>query len=177
SHVLILGWGGIGRAIGGKLSALGAIVHAAVRTPRASPGVFLYGPETWSAILPKMDLLIAALPLTAATRHIVSRPILQKLPPHAYFVNVGRGETVDEQALLEQIRSHQLQGAALDVFGEEPLPESHPFWQEERILITPHVARSLERSSWQWEPLFVENLRRFYVGEPLLNRVDRQSGY
>jgi phosphoglycerate dehydrogenase-like enzyme len=179
SRVLILGWGGIGQAIGRKLSALGAIVHAAVRNPRISHpiDVSLYGPDTWSSILPGMDLLIVALPLTSSTRQIVSRPVLQRLPKHAYFVNVSRGEVVDEQALLEQIRSHQLRGAALDVFVEEPLPSSHPLWQEQRILITPHVARSLELSSYQWEPLFVENLRRFYSGEPLLNRIDRQSGY
>jgi phosphoglycerate dehydrogenase-like enzyme len=178
-RVLILGWGGIGQAIGRKLLALGAIVHAVVRNPRISDSmnVSLYGPDNWHSILPQIDLLVVALPLTSSTRQMVSRPILQGLPKHAYLVNVSRGDVVDEQALLEQIRSHQLQGAALDVFVEEPLTATSPLWEEERILITPHVARSLEHSSYGWEPLFIENLRRFYCGEPLLNQVDRQSGY
>lgn len=167
SRCLILGCGSIGQTIGRKLRSLGAFVEGVGR--RSDP--------SWQNSLRKTDFLISALPLTPFTRQFVSRTILEKLPPHAFFINVGRGKTVDEEALLERIGLSALAGAALDVLAEEPLPESHPFWQEENILITPHVARSPEMTPYRWEALFVENLRRFSEEEPLLNLVNKEIGY
>ena len=164
---LILGWGGIGQGIAKRLLALGSQVYAAALKTR----------DEWEELLPQVDFLILALPLTPLTRHIISRRILEKMHPGANLVNVGRGETVDELALLEKIQSNHLAGAALDVFTTEPLKSDHPFWREEKILLTPHVGRSPETAPYQWEGLFVENLRRFYSKESLLNLVDKQAGY
>ena len=165
SRCLILGYGNVGRAIGERLAALGAFPEGAGRN------------TAWQKRLSHTDFLFAALPLTSLTSKLISHAAFNALPPHAYFINVGRGATVDEPALLEAIRFQRLQGAALDVFEEEPLPEHHPFWGEEKILLTPHVARSPETAPYRWEPLFVENLGRFYRGDPLLNRIDKKRGY
>lgn len=165
ARCLILGYGSIGRTIGQKLTALGAIVEGARRG------------SAWQIHLSGTDFFFAALPLTPLTSRLISHAIFNALPPHAFFINVGRGKTLDESALLETIRSDKLQGAALDVFEEEPLPPTHPFWSEDKILLTPHVARSPEIAPHQWEPLFVENLSRFYRGDPLLNQVDKERGY
>ena len=164
---LILGYGSIGRAIGKKLLALGAHVE----------GVGKNTPPTWKESLPKLDFLIVSLPLTPLTRNLVESSILKQLPPHAHLINVGRGETVDEIALLHQIQTGALAGAALDVFENEPLFPSHPFWKEEKIVITPHNARSPEEKGPLSEALFEENLCRFYSGKPLLNLVNKSAGY
>jgi phosphoglycerate dehydrogenase-like enzyme len=156
---LILGWGGVGQCIAKLLEPFGTRVHAGRSDGRYSFDV---------------DLLILALPLTSRTRHLVGAEELRTLRPGAFVVNVGRGETLDTRALLA---ARHLGGAALDVFEDEPLPAEHPLWSRPDILITPHVARSIEEPPHRWEPLFEENVRRFAAGEPLLHVVDREKGY
>ena len=156
---LILGWGGVGRKIATLLEPFGARVQAG-----RSDGTFAFD----------VDLLFLALPLTPRTRHLVGANELHALRPGALLVNVGRGETLDTRALLE---AKHLGGAALDVFEEEPLPPDHPLWARPDILLTPHVARSIEAPPYRWESLFEENVRRFAAGEPLLHVVDREKGY
>ena len=167
ARCLILGWGKIGQAIGERLRALGAEVSAVSRR----------GPQEWRELLPTTDALVMALPFTPLTARFIGREELACLPATSYLVNVGRGETLDEIALLAALREERLAGAALDVFMHEPLLAESPLWSEPRLLITPHVARSIESDPPRWEPLFVENLRRFSRGEPLLNCVDHQLGY
>lgn len=175
----ILGWGGIGQEIAKKLLALGSQVYAAALKTQDSkiPKIPLLSRDEWEQLLPQIDFLILALPLTPLTRHIVSKDVLEKMHPGANLVNVGRGETVDELSLLDRIQNNYLAGAALDVFKTEPLKSDHPFWHEEKILLTPHVGRSRETAPYRWESLFVENLHRFYSKKPLLNPVDKQAGY
>jgi phosphoglycerate dehydrogenase-like enzyme len=156
---LILGWGGVGRTIAKLLAPFGTRVQAGRSDGRYSFDV---------------DLLFLALPLTARTRHLVGADALRALRPGAIVVNVGRGETLDTDALLA---ARHLGGAALDVFEDEPLPPEHPLWARRDVLITPHVARSMESPPYRWEPLFEENVRRFAAGEPLLHVVDREKGY
>ena len=122
-------------------------------------------------------MLLLALPLTPATHHVVGAAELAALPAEALVVNVGRGGTLDERALLHALQRDQLRGAGLDVLEHEPLPADHPLWREPKVLITPHVGRSLEQPPFRWEPLFVENVRRYVGGEPLLNVVDQRRGY
>lgn len=143
---LILGWGGVGRAIARMLEPFGTRVHAG-----RSDGGYSFD----------VDLLFLALPLTPRTRHLVGANELRGMRPGAFVVNVGRGETLDTDALLA---AHHLGGAALDVFEDEPLPHDHPLWARRDILITPHVARSLEDPPYRWESLFEENVRRFASG-------------
>jgi len=108
---------------------------------------------------------------------LVSEAELSLLPPHAFLVNIGRGGTLDETALLKCVRGNRLAGAALDVFENEPLPADHPLWREPRVVVSPHVGRSLERPPYRWQTLFEENLRRYVRGESLRNVVDYEKGY
>lgn len=156
---LILGWGGVGQTIAKLLAPFGTRVQAGRSDGRYSFDV---------------DLLFLALPLTPRTRHLAGADALRALRPGALVVNVGRGETLDTDALLA---AEHLGGAALDVFEDEPLPPEHPLWARRDVLITPHVARSMESPPYRWEPLFEENVRRFAAGEPLLHVVDREKGY
>jgi phosphoglycerate dehydrogenase-like enzyme len=157
--VLILGWGGVGQTIAKLLEPFGTRIHAG-----RTDGAYSFD----------VSLLIMALPLTPRTHHLVGANELTTLRPGAFVVNVGRGETLDTHALLA---ARHLSGAALDVFEDEPLPPEHPLWSRKDILITPHVARSIETAPFRWEPLFEENVRRFAAGEPLLHVVDREKGY
>jgi phosphoglycerate dehydrogenase-like enzyme len=92
-------------------------------------------------------------------------------------VNIARGGLVDEEALVAALRDGRLRGAALDVFTAEPLSEDHPLWSLSNVLITPHTA-AVSRGFWRRETsLIVENVRRFFEGEPLINEVDRDRGY
>ncbi len=156
---LILGWGGVGQRIAALLEPFGTRVHSGRSDGRYSFDV---------------DLLFLALPLTPRTRHLVGADELRALRPGAFVVNVGRGETLDTDALLA---AKHLAGAALDVFEEEPLPEGHPLWSRPDVLITPHVARGIEDPPFRWESLFEENVRRFAAGQALLHVVDRERGY
>ena len=115
------------------------------------------------------------LPNTAGTRHIVDAVLLSQLPPHAVFINAGRGRTVDEAALAAALKNGSLAGAVLDVFEEEPLPAGHFFWQTPNLLITGHTAAL----SWPAEiaALFLRNYRRYRRGQSPLYPVDFERGY
>jgi phosphoglycerate dehydrogenase-like enzyme len=182
SRVLLMGWGSVGQATALRLRALGARVDVLRRLHHGEPaenewGVTVHGPGDWREVLSVADAVIVTLPLTSSTRNIVGEEELAALPPHAVLVNIGRGGTVDESALLRALGSGRLAGAALDVLAREPPEATDLLWSEPNLLLTPHVARSLERPPYRWEPLFVENLRRFACGEPLLNVVDSDAGY
>ncbi len=179
---MILGWGSVGKAIAHRLTSFGMRLLAVRRTHEGLPvtisaGVDVYGPDGWKNELPRVDLLMMALPLTPHTIRLVGSPELSRLPPTSCLVNVGRGQTLDEAALLTALNSGQLAGAALDVFANEPLPPDHPAWQEPRLLVSPHVGRSPETPPFRWERLFEENLKRFVTGQPLLNVINQVEGY
>ncbi|HEX8212795.1 MAG TPA: NAD(P)-dependent oxidoreductase [Longimicrobium sp.] len=182
SRALVLGWGGVGVGIARRLAALGVRVEGVRRSHRGaaagdSTGFPVWGPDRWRDRLPHAELLFLALPLTPDTRCLVGRAELAALPHHARVINVGRGGTIDQAALLEALAAGRLGGAALDVLEEEPPSPDFAGWAEPRLIVTPHVARSMELPPHRWEPLFVENLRRFAAGEPLCNVVSRELGY
>jgi phosphoglycerate dehydrogenase-like enzyme len=179
---LLLGWGGVARAVAAKLACFGVQVIAVCRNhasaePAPEQHARVVGPATWRNYLAQSDLVIACLPLTEETRNLVGTVELAALPPGAFLVNVGRGGTVDERAVRNALTSGRLAGAALDVFAQEPLPQEHWLWRETRVLMTAHWGRSEDGEAPRWEDLFVENLRRFCVGSALLNVVDREAGY
>jgi phosphoglycerate dehydrogenase-like enzyme len=121
--------------------------------------------------------LVIAAPHTGATAAAVNRRVLELLPRDAVVVNVSRGSLLDEAALLELIDAGRLRGAALDVFGMEPLPEDHPFWGHRRVLVSPHVS-AVSARFWERETaLIVDNIRRYLAGAPLTNVVDLEAGY
>jgi phosphoglycerate dehydrogenase-like enzyme len=179
SHCLILGWGSLAKEIARLIAAFGGRVSAVRNRPDDSEadGIKVFGQRTWQAQLSQTDALIICLPKTPATHHFVNENILDQLPESAFVVNIGRGGTLADDALLKRVQTGRLAGAALDVFESEPLPSSHPIWTESRIMITPHVGRSLEGPEYKWQSLFEENLARYVRGETLLNVVNYEKGY
>lgn len=121
------------------------------------------------------DYLVCSLPNTPASQRLISRDVLAALPAHALFVNVGRGSTVDEEALVAALQAQQIAGAVLDVFMTEPLPAEHPLWTLPNVLITSHTSALSYPADIA--PIFTNNLRRYLAGEPLHNLVDFARGY
>lgn len=179
SRCLILGWGSLAQEIARLITAMGGHAAAVRNQPEDSEaqGISIFGQQNWQAQLADTDALIICLPKTPGTHHFVNGAILDQLPDRAFVINIGRGGTLDDHALLERVHAGQLAGAGLDVFEEEPVGASHPMWAEPRILITPHVGRSLEGPEFKWQPLFEENLARYVRGETLLNIVNYEKGY
>lgn len=178
-EALVAGLGEAGRRVGAALAALGMRVTG-VRAGAGAP------PPGFAALVPverrreaaaRADLVVGALPFTEATAGFFDAAFISAMKPGALFVNVGRGETVDEPALVAALRAGQLGGAGLDVFAREPLAADSPLWGLANVVLTPHVA-GLSRGYWDREvPLFMENLRRFLEGGELLHRVDFERGY
>jgi phosphoglycerate dehydrogenase-like enzyme len=178
----ILGYGGIGREIAGRLVPLGVRVLGLRRSPpradRDDLGtILLQGEEGLGRLIAESEALVLAAPETPDTRGILTRERIAALRPDAVVVNVSRGGLVDEDALVAALREGRIRGAALDVFRTEPLPEGHPIWSLPNVLVTPHVS-AVSRGFWRrHNDLVLENLERFLAGEPLRNLVDLEAGY
>lgn len=125
----------------------------------------------------RSEVVIAVLPLTNETRGLIEREHFAALTPGSYFINVGRGQTVDEAALGAALSSGQLAGAGLDVVSIEPLPTASPVWDWPNLLLTPHVGAQASKRYQQVTDFFLENLRRWQSGQTLLNLVDKQLGF
>ena len=190
----VIGYGSIGRELARMAtSALGMTVLACKRDPvtrsdsgyglpgTGDPGGALpaawYGPAELPRMLPRCDVIVLCAPLTAETRRLIDRAAIDRMKPTAYFVNVGRGATVDEAALVEALAARRIAGAALDVFAEEPPPAGHPFYDLDNVILSPHVSGFMPSYDDRCAELFAENLRRYLSGAPLLNLVDRARGY
>jgi phosphoglycerate dehydrogenase-like enzyme len=190
----IIGYGSIGRELARIAhTAFGVTVLACKRDParRADAGYALpgtgdpegaipaawFGPEEVDTLLARSDVVIMCAPLTPATRAMIDARALARMKPTAFFINVGRGATVDERALADALREGRLAGAAVDVFTEEPPPAGHPLYGLDNVIVSPHVSGFLPSYDDKCADLFAENLRRFLAGEPLLNLVDRSLGY
>ena len=119
------------------------------------------------------DAVVVALPLTDTTRGIVSADVIAAMASHAMFVNVGRGELVDQVALTDALASGRLGGAGLDVFATEPLPADDPLWDLPNVIISPHNSGASNGSTQRVVEIFLDNLGRFVSGEPLRNEVQR----
>jgi len=172
----ILGLGEIGGACGQALSAFGFPVAGWSRTPKSVEGITSYvGDGGLKPFLARTEILVCVLPLTAATRGIINAEFLAVLPKGAFIVNIARGGHVVDADLIAALDSGHIAGATLDVFQPEPLPRNHPFWRHPKVTMTPHIA-SLTNAETAVLPI-VENLRRLATGKPLLNLVDRSSGY
>lgn len=125
----------------------------------------------------RADAIVVTLPLTDETAGLIDRETINAMPDGAIFVNVGRGGVVDEDALIDALRSGKLRGAALDVFATEPLPESSPLWRLDNVLLSPHTAALSIHENARIVELFAENLRRYLAGEELVNRIDTDLFY
>ena len=179
SHLAILGAGPIGRNLAHLARALGMRVRVMRRdASRSLPDVeAVVAPGAMMELLAWADWVVCALPLTAETRGLIGTEALRAMRSSTYLINVGRGETVDEEALLQALRSGAIAGAALDVFVEEPLPAAHPFWSLPNLVLTPHISGYMPNYFQKALALFEDNLDRYVHGRPLRNVVDKQLGY
>src|SRR5262249_34867948 len=141
SHLAVLGAGAIGLGIARLGAALGMQVRVLRRRPQHPvPGAeAVGGPERLLGLLGWGDFVSIATPLTPETRHVIDRGALAAMKSSAYLVNVGRGEIVDDDALVEALGAGAIAGAGLDVFSEEPLPPEHAYWGLDNVILTPHV--------------------------------------
>jgi len=172
----ILGLGEIGGACAQAISAFGFPVAGWSRTPKSVDGVISYvGDGGLKPFLARTDILVCVLPLTAATRGIINADLLAALPKGAFVINIARGGHVVDSDLIAALDSGHIAGATLDVFQPEPLPSDHPFWRHPKVTMTPHIA-SLTNPETAVLPI-VENLKRLKDGKPLINLVDRTTGY
>lgn len=174
SHVLVIGYGSIGRRIGALLSAIGATVTGV----RRSAGDGAIGAEDWRPRLGEFDWVVLAAPGTADTRHMIGAAELAAMKLGARLVNVARGSLVDQPALIEALAAGRLAGAFLDTVDPEPLPAADPLWRAPNALITMHLSGRAQTGQWERAaPLFAANLQRWIAGQPLKNRVDFTLGY
>ena len=190
----IIGYGSIGRELARiAKAAFGMRVLVTKRNPtqRVDDGYALPGtgdpegtlPDEWlghdrlDALLERSDVVVLCAPLTPETRGLIGERALARMKRSAFFINVGRGASVDEPALARALREGRIAGAAVDVFGEEPPSAGHPLYAVDNVIVSPHVSGLLPSYDEKCSVLFAENLRRFLGGEPLLNLVDRARGY
>jgi phosphoglycerate dehydrogenase-like enzyme len=190
----IIGYGSIGRELARiAKSAFGMVVLACKRNPgqRADDGYCLPGtgdptgalPDEWlghgqlDRLLARSDAVVLCAPLTPETQGMIGAAQLALMKPTAYFINVGRGASVDEAALARALAERRIAGAAVDVFAQEPPPPGHPLYGLDSAILSPHVSGFLPSYDEKCSVLFAENLRRFLAGAPLLNLVDRTRGY
>lgn len=170
AHVVIWGFGSIAATLAPLLTALGARVTGVARSAGTRSGYPVLTPDALPRLLPTTDVLVSILPALPHTRGALDAALLGLLPGRAWLVNVGRGTTVDEPALLAALREGRLAGAALDVFADEPLPPDSPWWDVPNVIITPHAAGGRPLGS---DDLIARNVRALRAGEPLLNLVER----
>ncbi|MBJ6638833.1 D-2-hydroxyacid dehydrogenase [Streptomyces sp. DHE7-1] len=173
TRACVVGSGPIGRAIARTLKALDVTTALVGRVPRTG----VHGPGDLDRLIARADWVIAAAPLTEQTHHMFDTRRFGVMQPSAVFVNVGRGQLVDEDALAQALRRRWIAGAALDVFTAEPLPADSPLWGLPGLVVSPHM--SGDTVGWRDElgAQFVELYERWAAGRSLLNVVDKKRGY
>lgn len=178
STVLIAGAGGIGQSLIEMLAPMKVSIIAVNRSGRPVEGA----EETATAdalpeLVPKADWIVVTAASTPATRHMFDAALLARMKPDAWIVNVARGELIDTDALVEALGAERIGGAALDVTEPEPLPEDHPLWGFDNVLITPHVANTWDMAVPELLALVERNVRAFAAGGALEGLVDPVAGY
>lgn len=183
SRFTILGAGHIGGRIARALKALGAAsVTGVSRSGKSREHAFdaVHPIGELDTVLRETEHLICVLPSTPETRGLFTAEKFALLPRGATFINVGRGDFLDQDALMDALKSGRLAGAAIDVTDPEPLPPEHPLWDCPGLILTPHIAGGLvplARSRDDNVALFLENLRRYAADLPLQGLVDPKTGY
>jgi len=171
-----MGLGVIALSAARRVRDLGFKTAAWTRTPKSEPGIESFaGPAQLEPFLKRTEILVNVLAVTPETSKIVNAKTLAMLPKGASFINIGRGESVDDDALIAALDGGHLSHATLDVYRVEPLPKDHSFWAHPKITLMPHTSRRPRAN--RIIPHAVENIRRFRAGRPLLQLVDRARGY
>lgn len=179
--VLVLGMGDIGKGFAYRMKQLGAYVIGIKRTLSDKPDYIdeVYTQDQLEKVLPKADIIALSLPRTPQTYHMINEQTLSLMKEDALIINVGRGEAIDTDALVQTLKSGKLLGVALDVFEQEPLDSTHPLWQMDNVLITPHVSGGNYHDE-TGDLIFnitYTNFKHYFNDEPLNNLVDRRTGY
>ena len=180
TRALLVGLGGAGRAVAALLAAAGVQVCGAGRPGHRYdvPGVTSYvASDQLRQVLPEVDALVLACPLTERTRGLIGAAELALMRPGSVLVNISCGPVVDEEALVSALRAGHLGGACLDVFATEPLPAGSPLWDLPNVIVSPHSAATVATENGLITDLFIDNLRRWLAGRPLRNTYDRAAGY
>jgi phosphoglycerate dehydrogenase-like enzyme len=174
----ILGIGAIGQQVARIASTLGMRVIGTRRRPQPVPNVAeVLPPDRAPEVLAQSDFLILLLPATPETEEFINAERLGMMKPGAWLLNFGRGQLVNDDDLVVAVKAKRIAGAVLDVYREEPLPASHPFWATEGLIVLPHIGGPHPQRDKFVARLFAENLGRFLDNKPLLEVVDRKAGY
>ncbi len=190
----IVGYGSIGRELARVCASMGMTVLASKRdlSNTAEVNAFampntgdpmgdipdrIYPADTVASMAKDCDYLVVTTPQTARTKHLIGEEVFEAMKDSAVLVSVSRGAIVDEKALITALSSGQIGGAALDVFEEEPLPNTSPLWNLDNVIITPHLSGFTRDYHDKAALVFKENLRRYLENRPLLNQLDRAKGY
>jgi len=176
----IMGMGAIGTAIAKWCAAHGMRVMGLRRDsslPKPEFVTEIFSTNQIDEFLRGADFVVLTLPLTPATHGFLSAERLAAMKSGAYLINIGRGQLVDEAALIDKLRERKLAGAVLDVFQTEPLPADHPFWQMDNVFVTPHISGNFAEYVDRVGEQFAENLARYVRGEALFNVVEKKRGY
>lgn len=178
-HVAVIGTGGVGAAVG-KMARMFGMHSVGVRTRALAHPDFdaVVSVDDLDAVLPKVEFLVLAAPLTPRTQGMIGRDRLERLPEGAFVINIGRGALIEQEALCDLLDSGRLGGAVLDVFVPEPIPAGHRLWTTRNLMITPHVAADDPKTyAADSLKLFQINLAAFEAGEPMPNLFDIKRGY
>ena len=176
--ILIVGFGGIGRAIAQRAKVFETRILAVKK--HLSDEMFadhVYTQEEIMNVLPKADIIIAALPSTPETEKFFDAEKFRAMKKSALFINIARASVVDEPSLIEALQNGTIAGACMDVFSKEPLPADHPFWSMENVIMTPHIASMIPDFWDKLTKLLETNYVSFARGEGLLNEIDKKKGY
>lgn len=182
SRVTIVGTGDIGTRYAERIQSFQpAAIIGINRTGRKRSPVYdeVVKQDELESYLPKTDILVLCLPGTKQTTNMISRERLAMLPESAYLINVGRGNSIDQTALVEALNAGRLAGAALDVMAKEPIPEDDPLWTAKNVILTPHCSgkMTLAYTRDKTVAMFCEDLEHFVKQEPLVHAVKRDLGY
>ena len=175
----LVGFGGVGQ----HLARMARAFHMDVIAVRRSvvgdepEGVAVWGHERLHDLLSQSDVVVVSVPDTPETRGMFDRDAFRMMKKTAFLVTVGRGNTVDTNALVEALQDGIIAGAGLDVVDPEPLPDDHPLWQIHNVIITPHIAGNAPERAARNQTAILENLKRFSQGQALASAVDKSSGY
>ena len=177
--LLVVGLGGIGTEVAKRAAGFGMHVIATRNSRREGPSYVEYVglADEYRTLAARADVVVNATPLTPETRGMFDAAFFAAMKDNAFFINIGRGESVDTAALTAALQAQQIGGAGLDVTDPEPLPPGHPLWSMTNVIITPHIATSSDFRSDRTVTLVAENVRRYLTGDALLSVVDLAAGY
>jgi phosphoglycerate dehydrogenase-like enzyme len=170
--------GAIGQELARKAAALEMRVIGTKRTPEALPHVDkVYSQDQTDEVLGASDFVLLLLPTTPETENYMNAKRLRAMKPTAWLLNFARGALIVDDDLIAAVKSKQIAGAVLDVFREEPLPATHPFWKTEGILVLPHLGGGHPQRGAAVAEIFADSTRKFLAGEAPNALVDRARGY